>query len=136
MHAGAATSGLARAQCHASFTNLQEWEISKGKQDKSLDNIERGLGTLGEMATAMGENLDHQDVLIDAVGEKVPTQDLVTGATLHGCDRQAYVCWCIHLLCTCAPEVNVMCCADGGHNKAVEDQQYEDTRPYNTGKRA
>jgi hypothetical protein len=50
---------------------MQEWEVSKLKQDKALNNIERGLGTLGEMATAMGENLDHQDVLVDAVGEKV-----------------------------------------------------------------
>jgi hypothetical protein len=50
---------------------LQEWEVSKVKQDKALNNIERGLGTLEELATAMGENLDHQDVLIDAVGERV-----------------------------------------------------------------
>lgn len=65
----------------------QEWEISKGKQDKSLDNIERGLGTLGEMATAMGENLDHQDVLIDAVGEKMDdiTKQLKTNnMKIHG----------------------------------------------------
>jgi hypothetical protein len=50
---------------------MQEWEISKMKQDKHLDSIERGLGTLGEVATAMGEGLKHQDVLIDAVDEKV-----------------------------------------------------------------
>ena len=50
---------------------VQEWEVSKVKQDKALSNIERGLGTLGELATSMGENLDQQDVLVDAVGEKV-----------------------------------------------------------------
>jgi syntaxin of plants SYP7 len=51
--------------------SVQEWEVSKVKQDKALSNIERGLGTLGELATSMGENLDQQDVLVDAVGEKV-----------------------------------------------------------------
>lgn len=56
------------------FCMLQEWEISKMKQDKQLNNIEQGLGTLGEIATAMGENFKHQDVLIDAVDEKVPLQ--------------------------------------------------------------
>lgn len=47
------------------------------KQDKQLDNIEQGLGTLGEIATAMGENFKHQDVLIDAVDEKVPVKIIV-----------------------------------------------------------
>ena len=58
---------------HPAFclASVQEWEVSKVKQDKALSNIERGLGTLGELATSMGENLDQQDVLVDAVGEKV-----------------------------------------------------------------
>jgi len=50
---------------------MQEWEVSKARQDRQLENIEQGLGTLGEIATAMGENLNHQDVLIDQVNEKV-----------------------------------------------------------------
>ena len=45
--------------------------MAKVKQDRSLENIERGLGMLGEVATAMGENLQHQDALVDAVTEKV-----------------------------------------------------------------
>lgn len=62
------TPSIASGFCLASG---QEWEVSKVKQDKALSNIERGLGTLGELATSMGENLDQQDVLVDAVGEKV-----------------------------------------------------------------
>lgn len=50
----------------------QEWQISKTKQDRQLENIEKGLGTLGEVALAMDENLKHQDVLLDAIEEKVP----------------------------------------------------------------
>lgn len=50
---------------------MQEWEVSKVKQDRQLEKIEQGLGTLGEIATVMGDNLNHQDVLIDQVGEKV-----------------------------------------------------------------
>ena len=45
--------------------------MNKAKQDRSLENIERGLGVLGEAATAMGENVQHQDALVDAVTEKV-----------------------------------------------------------------
>ncbi len=59
-------------RCSRSKTfELQEWEVSKSSQDKQLESIEQGLSTLGEIATAMGNNLDHQDVLINAVNDQV-----------------------------------------------------------------
>ena len=41
------------------------------RQDRQLDGIERGLGTLQEIGLAMGQALEHQDVLTDAIVEKV-----------------------------------------------------------------
>ena len=41
------------------------------RQDRQLDGIERGLGTLQEIGLAMGQALGHQDVLTDAIVEKV-----------------------------------------------------------------
>lgn len=49
---------------------LQDFEIAKVRQDRQLDGIERGLGTLQQIGVAMGQNLDHQDVLTDAIVEK------------------------------------------------------------------
>ena len=50
---------------------LQEFELAKVRQDRQLEGIERGLGTLREVGLAMGEALDHQDILVDAITEKV-----------------------------------------------------------------
>lgn len=60
---------------------MQEWQISKAKQDRQLESIEKGLGTLGEVAVAMGENLKHQDVLLDAIDEKVQRHRPVLSTT-------------------------------------------------------
>lgn len=50
---------------------MQEWDTAKAKQDKALDNIEKGLGVLKGIGEAMGENLDQQDVLLREVDSKV-----------------------------------------------------------------
>ncbi len=47
--------------------------MAKGRQDLALDNIERGLSTLKELGTAMGEELERHDVMIDEVGTKMDT---------------------------------------------------------------
>lgn len=36
-----------------SLTVLQEWEYAKVRQDAQLERIERGVGTLGDMAKGM-----------------------------------------------------------------------------------
>ena len=55
---------------HNSSRFPQEFELAKVRQDRQLEGIERGLGTLREVGLAMGEALDHQDVLVDAITEK------------------------------------------------------------------
>jgi len=49
---------------------LQEWEVAKIRQDKALDNIEKGLGVLKGLGEAMGENLGQQDVLLSEIDSK------------------------------------------------------------------
>jgi predicted flap endonuclease-1-like 5' DNA nuclease len=49
----------------------QEWEDAKKKQDKALDNIEKGLTTLKGIGEAMGESLNQQDVVLDTIDNKV-----------------------------------------------------------------
>ena len=56
---------------------VQDFEIAKVRQDRQLDGIERGLGTLKEIGEAMGQALNHQDVLTDAIVEKVCLCNLV-----------------------------------------------------------
>ena len=50
---------------------IQDWEVAKAKQDKALDSIERGIGTLKGIGEAMGETLKEQDTVLDAVDDKV-----------------------------------------------------------------
>lgn len=50
---------------------FKEWEVAKVRQDKALDNIEKGLGVLKGIGQAMGENLSQQDILLDEIGSKV-----------------------------------------------------------------
>eukprot|EP00884_Botryococcus_braunii_P019044 jgi/Botrbrau1/5823/Bobra.0366s0008.2 len=54
----------------------QDWEVSKKKQDKALDNIEKGITTLKGIGEAMGEELRHQNILADEIESKM---DKVTG---------------------------------------------------------
>ena len=49
----------------------QDWELAKVKQDKALDSIEKGIGTLKGIGDAMGESLKQQDTVLDAVDDKV-----------------------------------------------------------------
>lgn len=50
---------------------VQEWESAKVRQDKALDNIEKGLGVLKGLGEAMGETLNQQDVLLQEIDTKV-----------------------------------------------------------------
>jgi hypothetical protein len=52
---------------------MQEWEDAKKKQDKALDRIEKGIGTLKGIGEAMGETLNQQDVVLDTIDDKVRT---------------------------------------------------------------
>ena len=52
---------------------VREASIAKERQDLALDNIERGVSTLKELGSAMGEELERHDVLIDEVGVKMDT---------------------------------------------------------------
>ena len=45
--------------------------MAKARQDKALDNIEKGLGVLKGLGEAMGENLSQQDVLLNEIDSKV-----------------------------------------------------------------
>jgi len=59
---------------------VREASMAKERQDLALDNIERGLSTLKELGTAMGEELERHDVMIDEVGTKMEavTKELQT----------------------------------------------------------
>lgn len=50
---------------------VQEWDVARKRQDKALDNIESGVATLRGIGEAMGETMAQQDVLIDAIDERV-----------------------------------------------------------------
>ena len=50
---------------------MQEWDDAKKKQDKALDSIEKGIGTLKGIGEAMGETLNQQDVVLDTIDDKV-----------------------------------------------------------------
>lgn len=58
----------------------REFSAAKDRQDVHLDNIERGLSTLKEIGSAMQEELDRHDVIIDDVGKKMDavTKDIAT----------------------------------------------------------
>lgn len=51
-----------------------EFEQRKAKQDEVLDDIEQGVGRLGDIATDMGQELTKQDQLIDEVEAQVCCQ--------------------------------------------------------------
>ena len=55
----------------SSMRRMQEFETAKKRQDKALDNIEKGVATLKGIGEAMGETMAQQDVLIDAIDERV-----------------------------------------------------------------
>ena len=58
-------------RCKAQHCRCQDWELAKAKQDKALDSIEKGIGTLKGIGEAMGETLKQQDTVLDAVDDKV-----------------------------------------------------------------
>ena len=45
--------------------------MAKKRQDKALDNIEKGITTLKGIGEAMGDELRHQNVLADEIESKV-----------------------------------------------------------------
>eukprot|EP01023_Acetabularia_acetabulum_P069214 TRINITY_DN9974_c3_g1_i1.p1 TRINITY_DN9974_c3_g1~~TRINITY_DN9974_c3_g1_i1.p1 ORF type:complete len:230 (-),score=35.35 TRINITY_DN9974_c3_g1_i1:35-724(-) len=49
----------------------QEWQISKQKQDKQLDRIERGMVDLKGMAEQIGEEIERQNVFVDEIDNQV-----------------------------------------------------------------
>jgi len=66
---------------------VQEWEYAKVRQDAQLERIERGVGTLGDMAKGMQEELDKQNPVIDDIDmqlNKVTSQLKTNNAKLKG----------------------------------------------------
>eukprot|EP00879_Flechtneria_rotunda_P007473 GHRR01007839.1.p1 GENE.GHRR01007839.1~~GHRR01007839.1.p1 ORF type:complete len:246 (+),score=91.72 GHRR01007839.1:198-935(+) len=49
----------------------QEWQYAKVRQDAQIDRIERGIGTLGDMAKGMQEELDKQNPVIDDIDAQI-----------------------------------------------------------------
>jgi SYP7 family syntaxin len=54
---------------------VKQATMAQERQDLQLENIERGVETLKEIGTAMGDELQRHDVIIDEVEEKM---DVVT----------------------------------------------------------
>lgn len=48
-----------------------EFDRRKVKQDEVLDEIERGLGNLQNIATDVGGELNKQDIMLDEIDERV-----------------------------------------------------------------
>lgn len=74
----------------------QEWEYAKMRQDAQLDRIEKGVGTLGEMAKGMQEELDKQNPVIDDIDtqlNKVTSQLKSNNAKLKGLVTQVSRGW-------------------------------------------
>ena len=59
---------------------LQDFAAAKARQDKSLDTIDKGLTTLRGIGEAMGETLRQQDVVLDAIHERVRLPPLAAWA--------------------------------------------------------
>ena len=83
----------------------QEFEDRKVKQDEVLDEIERGVGRMGDIATDMGQELQKQDRLLDEVEGQVRGFSLfvscfclveVISRTWRGQVRAAPGCVCVH----------------------------------------
>lgn len=49
----------------------QEWENSKKRQDAQLDRLEKGVGSLADMARGMQEELDKQVPIIDDIDKQL-----------------------------------------------------------------
>lgn len=56
----------------------QEKETAFKHQDKALERIEQGVSVLKDVAGAMGEELRHQEILLDTVDEKVTDRKYVS----------------------------------------------------------
>ncbi|KAL6780670.1 SYP71 [Auxenochlorella protothecoides x Auxenochlorella symbiontica] len=52
---------------------ISEAEQAERRQNQALERIENGLGTLKELGTAMGEEIQRHDVIIDEVNAKMDT---------------------------------------------------------------
>lgn len=84
------TTNLASSSTYA----LQEWEYAKVRQDAQLERIERGIGTLGDMARGMQEELDKQNPVVDDIDtqlSKVTGQLKTNNAKLTGLITQVRV---------------------------------------------
>jgi septal ring factor EnvC (AmiA/AmiB activator) len=80
---------------------VQEWEYAKVRQDAQLERIERGVGTLGDMAKGMQEELDKQNPVIDDIDtqlNKVTSQLKTNNAKLKGLVTQVGVLFVLLLL--------------------------------------
>lgn len=64
-------TGLANSQCSGPASGAQEWQYAKVRQDAQLERIEKGIGTLGDMARGMQEELDKQDPVIDDIDHQI-----------------------------------------------------------------
>ncbi|GBF90690.1 hypothetical protein Rsub_02990 [Raphidocelis subcapitata] len=49
----------------------QEWEHSKRRQDAQLERMERGVGTLADMARSMQEELDRQSPVVEDIDRQL-----------------------------------------------------------------
>ena len=63
-----------------------EFEDRKRKQDVVLDEIEAGVGRMGDIATDMGQELNKQDKLMDEVETNVRISQTATSRSARGCD--------------------------------------------------
>lgn len=92
---------------------IQDWESAKVRQDKALDNIERGLGVLKGLGEAMGENLNQQDVLLTEIDSKARNAE-------H---------WLIYdsiiISQQCQMRDTFLTSVDGHSREKFEDQQHE-----------
>lgn len=101
---------------------LQDWESAKVRQDKALDNIEKGLGVLKGLGQAMGDNLNQQDVLLTEIDSKVYHCACVFAESLRVTMRMLQ-----------SRITKPSAFADGGGIKKSEDKQHEAKRPGHTG---
>ncbi len=90
------------------MATAQDWEYAKVRQDAQLERIERGIGTLGDMARGMQEELDKQNPVIDDIDtqlNKVTGQMKNNNAKLAGLVTQVRAWHCTGVATGSSPRV-------------------------------
>ncbi|GBG27570.1 Syntaxin-10 [Hondaea fermentalgiana] len=86
---GGALGAAAAAASNQAFIEDQQQQqlMAQRQQDEHLDELEQGASRLGHMATAIGEEIDAQNIMLDDLGDDVEAASTRLEATLSKMDK-------------------------------------------------